>query len=729
MNETMQVDIKGMHCSACSSRIEKIISKMEGVLKVNINLATEKGRIIFDPNLTSKLLILNRIKKMGYGAIVSRNSHYSIEIKRKEMIVLTWKFIMAAILSIPLTWTMLTHLGITSAVIPNIFLNPWFQVALATPVQFIIALPFYEGAWSAIKNKSANMDVLVVISTSAAYFYSHYLTFNSASPFELHYETSVLIITFVLLGKVMETKTKRKTMDSIQKLNQLQVKTALKFVEGKEYETYIHQIVPGDILLVKPGERIPIDGQVVEGSSTVNESMLTGEGIPVEKNIGNTVYSGTINENGVLKIKATKRESDTILSSIIAIVEEAQISKPPIQHIADKFTSIFVPIIIVIAIATFFLWYLYLEPGQVGVAIEKMIAVLIISCPCALGLATPTSIMVGSGKAAQLGILFKEGKMIELLSKNHLIVLDKTGTITKGEPAVTDIFIKDFEEQQFLRLIGAIEKKTVHPIATAIVKEVEKKVGVIPDVTNVSTMPGHGMKAIIDQKEIIIANPAYFHKHTTIEINDVNNKIKTLEQQGKTVVLVSLDKQICGIVAVADEIKETSKEAITRLKNMGHSVMMLSGDNITSAKLIGEMTGIKHIQAGVTPEMKAEWIKKYQKQGKKVIMVGDGINDAPALTVANVGMAIGSGSDIAVDSGDVTLLNGDLNKIADAITISKKTMRNVKQNFLWAFIYNMISIPLAISGVLPPWFASATMAFSSVSVVFNSLRLKNIQLK
>lgn len=729
MNETMQVDIKGMHCSACSTRIEKIISKMEGVLKVNVNLATEKGRIIFDPNLTSKLLILNRIKKMGYGAIVSRNSQYSIEIKRKEMIVLTWKFIMAAILSIPLTWTMLTHLGITSEVIPNIFFDPWFQFALATPVQFIIALPFYEGAWSAIKNKSANMDVLVVISTSAAYFYSHYLTFNSASPFELHYETSVLIITFVLLGKVMETKTKRKTMDSIQKLNQLQVKTALKFVEGKEYETYIHQIIPGDILLVKPGERIPIDGQVVEGSSTVNESMLTGEGIPVEKNIGNTVYSGTINENGVLKIKATKRESDTILSSIIAIVEEAQISKPPIQHIADKFTSIFVPIIIVIAIATFFLWYLYLEPGQVGVAIEKMIAVLIISCPCALGLATPTSIMVGSGKAAQLGILFKEGKMIELLSKNHLIVLDKTGTITKGEPAVTDIFIKDFEEQQFLRLIGAIEKKTVHPIATAIVNEVEKKVEVIPDVTNVSTMPGHGMKAIIDQKEIIIANPAYFHKHTTIEINDVDKKIKTLEQQGKTVVLVSLDKQICGIVAVADEIKETSKEAITRLKNMGHSVMMLSGDNITSAKLIGEMTGIKHIQAGVTPEMKAEWIKKYQKQGKKVIMVGDGINDAPALTVANVGMAIGSGSDIAVDSGDVTLLNGDLNKIADAITISKKTMRNVKQNFLWAFIYNLISIPLAITGVLPPWFASATMAFSSVSVVFNSLRLKNIQLK
>ncbi|GIN86815.1 copper-translocating P-type ATPase [Heyndrickxia sporothermodurans] len=729
MNETMQVDIKGMHCSACSTRIEKIISKMDGVLKVNVNLATEKGRIIFDPNLTSKLLILNRIKKMGYGAIVSRNSQYSIEIKQKEMIVLTWKFIMSAILSIPLTWTMLTHLGITSEVIPNIFYDPWFQFALATPVQFIIALPFYEGAWSAIKNKSANMDVLVVISTSAAYFYSHYLTFNSTSPFELHYETSVLIITFVLLGKVMETKTKRKTMDSIQKLNQLQVKTALKFVEGKEYETYIHQIVPGDILLVKPGERIPIDGQVVEGSSAVNESMLTGEGIPVEKNIGNTVYSGTINENGVLKIKATKRESDTILSSIIAIVEEAQISKPPIQHIADKFTSIFVPIIIVIAIATFFLWYLYLEPGQVGVSIEKMIAVLIISCPCALGLATPTSIMVGSGKAAQLGILFKEGKMIELLSKNHLIVLDKTGTITKGEPAVTDIFIKDFEEQQFLRLIGAIEKKTIHPIATAIVKEVEKKVGVIPDVTNVSTMPGHGIKAIIDQKEIIIANPAYFHKHTTIKINDVDNKINTLEQQGKTVVLVSLDKQICGIVAVADEIKESSKEAITRLKNMGHSVMMLSGDNITSAKLIGEMTGIEHIQAGVTPEMKAEWIKKYQKQGKKVIMVGDGINDAPALTVANVGMAIGSGSDIAVDSGDVTLLNGDLNKIADAITISKKTMRNVKQNFLWAFIYNMTSIPLAITGVLPPWFASATMAFSSVSVVFNSLRLKNIQLK
>ncbi|MGE8206378.1 heavy metal translocating P-type ATPase [Heyndrickxia sp. NPDC080065] len=726
--ETMQIDIKGMHCSACSTRIEKIVSKMEGVHKINVNLATEKGRVLFDPNLTSKLIILNRIKKIGYEAIVSRNNYNLTDSKRKDMNILTWKFLISLILALPLIWTMLAHFNLFYISVPNLFLQPWFQLALATPVQFIIAYPFYEGAWSALKNRSANMDVLVVLSTSAAYFYSHYLTFSSAEPTVLHYETSVLIITFVLLGKLMEAKTKRKTIDAIKKLNQLQVKSATKYMDGIESETFIHQIVPGDILLVKPGEKIPIDGQVIEGFSSVNESMLTGESLPVEKNIGNTVYSGTINENGLLKIKATKKESETFLSKIIGIVEEAQISKPPIQHIADKFTAIFVPIVIVIAAATFVLWYLYLSPGHVNEALEKTIAVLIISCPCALGLATPTSIMVGSGKAAQLGILFKEGKMIELLAKNNMVVLDKTGTITKGEPVVTDIFVRNLEEKLFMQLIGAIEKNTNHPIAKAIIKEVEKKVDTIPTLANVNTIPGHGIKAFADGKQIIIANPSFFNKQTKIVLSEVQKKVNELEQEGKTVVLVSIDHHIHGIIAVADEIKESSGKAITRLKNMGLTVIMLSGDNINSATSIANRTGINHVKAEVTPEMKAEWIKKYQNKGKQVIMVGDGINDAPALTVANIGIAMGNGSDIAVDSGDITLLNGDLNRIADSIIISKKTMRNVKQNFLWAFIYNIISIPLAITGFLPPWFASATMAFSSVSVVLNSLRLKNIRL-
>lgn len=728
MIETMQIDIKGMHCSACSTRIEKVISKMDGVLKINVNLATEKGRVMFDPNLTSKLQILNRIKKIGYEAIVSRNTQYSTEAKRKEMISLTWKFLISALLSLPLIWTMLSHLNFTLLPVPNIFLNPWFQLALATPVQFIIAFPFYEGAWSAIKNRSANMDVLVVLSTTAAYFYSHYLTFISTDPVELHYETSVLIITFVLLGKLMEARTKRKTMDAIKKLNQLQVKSAIKYIDGIESETYIHQIIPGDILLIKPGERIPIDGQVIEGYSTVNEAMLTGESIPVEKNIGNTVYSGTMNENGVLKIKATKKENETFLSKIIGIVEEAQISKPPIQHIADKFTAIFVPIVLVIATATFALWYFYLNPGQVGEAIEKTIAVLIISCPCALGLATPTSIMVGSGKAAQLGILFKEGKMIELLSKNNMVVLDKTGTITKGKPVVTDLLVNNIDEKLFLQLIGAIEKNSNHPIAQAIIKEVEKRVEVIPSLSNVMTIPGHGMKAEVDGKQVVIANPSYFKKQNLAPLKDFEAKLSELEQQGKTVMIVSVNQKIHGMIAVADEIKDTSEKAIDRLKKMGLTIMMLSGDNKTSAKLIANKTGIKHVHSEVTPQMKADMIKNLQRKGKKVIMVGDGINDAPALTVAHIGMAMGNGSDIAVDSGDVTLLNGDLNRIADSIMISKKTMANVKQNFMWAFMYNVISIPLAITGILPPWFASATMAFSSVSVVLNSLRLRNIRL-
>lgn len=728
MVESMQIDIKGMHCSACATRIEKVVTKMDGVLKVNVNLATEKGRVMFDPNQTSKLQILNKIKKIGFEPIISRNTSHSTESKRKEMVRLTWKFIISAILSIPLIWTMLSHMNLSFIPIPEIFLNPLFQLTLATPVQFIIAYPFYEGAWSAIKNRQANMDVLVVLSTTAAYFYSHFLTFTPSNNNGLHYETSVLIITFVLLGKLMEAKTKRKTMDAIKKLNQLQVKSAIKYENGEESETFIHQIVPGDVLLVKPGEKIPIDGQVVEGTSTVNEAMLTGESIPVEKSIGNNVYSGTINENGVLKIKATKKESETILSKIIGIVEEAQISKPPIQHIADKFTGIFVPIVIIIAIATFLLWYVNLNPGQMGDAIEKAIAVLIISCPCALGLATPTSIMVGSGRAAQLGILFKEGKMIELLSKNNMVVLDKTGTITKGEPAVTDIMVRNLEEKLFLQLIGAIEKNTNHPIAKAIVKEVEKRVDLIPNIGSATTIPGHGVKATVDGKQIVIANPSYFKKQGNSTFKDIEKDVKGLEDEGKTVVLVSMEEQLQGMIAVADEMKDTSEKAIARLKKLGLSVSMLSGDNKNTAKLVAKKAGIEHFQAEVTPQMKAELIKNYQNKGQGVIMVGDGINDAPALTVANIGMAMGNGSDIAVDSGDITLLNNDLNRIADAIIISKKTMLNVKQNFVWAFIYNIISIQLAITGVLHPWFASATMAFSSVSVVLNSLRLKNIRI-
>ncbi|WP_242598164.1 heavy metal translocating P-type ATPase [Heyndrickxia oleronia] len=727
MNETMQIDIKGMHCSACSARIEKVISKMDGVLKVNVNLATEKGRIIYDPNLTSKLLIFNRIKKIGYEAVISKNAQNLIESKRREMRGLAWKFFISAILALPFIWTMFSHLNISFIPVPELFLNPWFQLALATPVQFFIALPFYEGALSAIKNRSANMDVLVVLSTSAAYFYSHYLTFSSSRTNGLHYETSVLIITFVLLGKLMEAKSKRKTMDAIKKLNQLQVKSAIKYMNGKESKTFIHQIIPGDIVIVKPGERIPIDGQVIEGISTVNESMLTGESLPVEKNIGNTVYSGTMNENGLLKIKATKKENDSFLSKIIEIVEEAQISKPPIQHIADKFTAIFVPIVVLIAVATFILWYGYLNPGQVNEALEKTIAVLIISCPCALGLATPTSIMVGSGKAAQIGILFKEGKLIELLSKNNMIVLDKTGTITKGNPVVTDIFIQNIEENFFLQSVGALEMNTNHPIARAIVREAEKRTDNLPKAMNVTTLPGHGVKGIVQSKEIIIANPSYFKTQTNHTLIGIEEKINKLEGQGKTVMLISIDDQLVGIIAVADEVKNSSKRAVQRLKQMGLKIMILSGDNKNSVKMIGEMVGIKHVEAEVTPEMKASWIKKLQNEGKKVIMVGDGINDAPALTSANVGMAMGNGSDIAIESGDITILNNDLNKIADALIISKKTMRNIKQNFIWAFIYNVISIPLAIIGVLPPWFASAAMAFSSVSVVLNSLRLKNIK--
>jgi P-type Cu+ transporter len=733
MVETIHLDIKGMHCSACSARIEKSVSKMDGIFDVTVNLATEKGRVVYDTKSTNKLEILQRIKKLGFiPSIIKLNTVDKHDTQKTEIVSLTWKVIFSIIFALPLVMAMLIHFDWMTVPIPTLFLNPWFQLALATPVQFIIAFPFYEGAWNAVKNRGANMDVLVVLSTTAAYFYSHYLTFHSLylsdqnSPINLHFETSVLIITFVLIGKLMEAKTKRKTLDAINSLNKLKVNTATLLVNGFETTKPIHQILPGDIILTKPGERIPIDGQVMNGFTSINESLLTGEGIPVEKGIGDAVYAGTINHNSVIKIKATKLYSETILSKIINIVEEAQFSKPPIQNIADRFTAIFVPIVLFLAISTFFIWYFALAPGRLNEALEKMIAVLIISCPCALGLATPMSIMVGSGRAAKLGILIKEGKVIEFLSKNNIVVLDKTGTITKGEPLVTDLLVRKMDQTVFLQLVGAIEKGANHPVGNAILNAIERKVNRLPEAENATVILGHGIQGMVNEKRVIIANAKYFELQQTYHLIQVLSIVKKLEHEGKTVMVVSVNDVIHGIIAVADEVKSSSKHAVNRLKNMGLEVVLLSGDNHILTKKIAKKMGIKTFQAEVTPQRKAEWIKSSQKDGNKIIMVGDGINDAPALSVADIGVAIGTGADIAIETGDVTIMNGDLNRLVDAIIISKKTMSNIKQNFTWAFIYNFISIPLAIIGILPPWFASAAMAFSSVSVVLNSLRLKNI---
>jgi len=734
MIETIHLDIKGMYCSACSGRIEKSVLKLDGVFDANVNMATERGRIVYDSETINKSMILERINKLGYipSTFIKRKGNN--DKKDAEINYLTWKVIFSILFAFPLVLTMFVQADWIKVDLPSIFLNPWFQLALATPVQFIIAFPFYEGAWNSIKNRGTTMDVLVVISTTSAYFYSHYLTVRSLNmdfkdhPIHLHFETSVLIITFVLIGKWVEAKTKRKTLDAIDSLNKLKVNTAIILENGNEVRKIIKDIVPGDIILSRPGERIPIDGEVITGQTMINESMISGESIPVEKKYGDRVYAGTVNLNSVIQIKSIKKHSETVLSKIIDIVQDAQLSKPPIQEIADRFTSIFVPIVLVLGFITFMLWYFILDPGILSAALEKTIAVLIISCPCALGLATPMSIMVGSGQAAKLGILIKEGKMIELLSKNNIVVLDKTGTITVGKPQVTDILVRNMDSTLFLQLVGSIEKGANHPIGNSIAEAIEKKISDIPLAERIEVMFGYGVQGVVMNRTIKIANVHYFKKHQKAKYNPYFEHAKKLEQEGKSVMLVSIDDRIHGIIAVRDEIKKSSAKAIYRLKRLGFNLVMLSGDNPITTKNVAQNVGIKNFEAEFSPQKKADWIKAAQKSGNHIIMVGDGINDAPALSVADVGVALGTGTDIAVETGDVAILNGDLNSVVDAIEISKKTLRNIKQNFSWAFIYNIICIPLAAFGILSPWFASAAMAFSSVSVVLNSLRLKKIPL-
>lgn len=736
MKETNHLEIRGMHCAACAARIEKAVSKIDGVEEIHVNVTTEKGRVTFSNTKININEIIKKIHTIGFDAEIDRKNNLQSEMeKHRAITVLKWQFFVSALLTFPLAWAMFSHFSWASFItVPEVFIHPLFQFAITIPIQFIIGYQFYERAWKSLKSGSANMDVLVVLSTSAAFFYSHYLTFTHLNPLErphsivLFYETSAFIITFILLGKLLEARTKMRTTEAIKKLYQLQTKTATLYVNGKESQSPVDKISPGNVIIVKSGEKVPIDGQVIEGNSMIDESLLTGESIAIEKGIGHHVYAGTMNQNGTLKIKVTKRDSETTLSQIIRIVEEAQSSKAPIQHIADKVTGIFVPIIIGISMLTFVLWYVMIQPGQLSEALEKVIAVLIIACPCALGLATPTSVMVGSGRAAQTGILFKEGKYLEVLGKSNVVVLDKTGTITKGEPQVTDIYVESFSEMDFFEMIGAVEGASGHPVAKAIVKEARKRVFYFPSASDVLTIPGYGIKASVKGKEVLISNPRYFSKKQLYVPSKAEREIKRLEQEGKTVMLVSINARFAGMIAVADEVKQSSKAAITRLKQMGMDVIMLTGDNEKIALSIAKKTGIEKIQAHMTPQKKAEIIQSLQNEGKHVVMVGDGINDAPALTVADVGIAMGTGSDIAIESGDITVIKGDLSKVVDAIKISKATMSNIRQNFVWAFLYNIISIPFAMFGLLAPWLAGAVMAFSSVSVVLNALRLQKTRI-
>ncbi|EEM82497.1 Copper-exporting P-type ATPase A [Bacillus thuringiensis serovar huazhongensis BGSC 4BD1] len=735
VSDKAEFTVSGMTCAACSNRVEKRLNKLDGVNKATVNFALESATVDFNPDEVNVNEMKSAITKLGYKLEVkpddqdASTDHRLQEIERQKK-----KFIISFILSFPLLWAMVSHFSFTSFIyLPDMLMNPWVQLALATPVQFIIGGQFYVGAYKALRNKSANMDVLVALGTSAAYFYSVYVSIQSIGSSEhmtdLYFETSAVLITLIILGKLFEAKAKGRSSEAIKKLMGLQAKTATVVRDGTEIKILIEEVVAGDIVYVKPGEKIPVDGEIVEGKSAIDESMLTGESIPVDKSIGDVVIGSTINKNGFLKVKATKVGRDTALAQIIKVVEEAQGSKAPIQRVADQISGIFVPVVVVIAIITFAVWMIFVTPGDFGGALEKMIAVLVIACPCALGLATPTSIMAGSGRSAEYGILFKGGEHLEATHRLDTVILDKTGTVTNGKPVLTDVIVADgFNENELLRLVGAAERNSEHPLAEAIVEGIKEKKIDIPSSETFEAIPGFGIESVVEGKHLLIGTRRLMKKFN-IDIEEVSKSMGALEREGKTAMLIAIDKEYVGIVAVADTVKDTSKAAIARLKKMGLDVVMITGDNTQTAQAIAKQVGIDYVIAEVLPEGKAEEVKKLQANGKKVAMVGDGINDAPALATANIGMAIGTGTDVAMEAADITLIRGDLNSIADAIFMSKMTIRNIKQNLFWALAYNALGIPIAALGFLAPWVAGAAMAFSSVSVVLNALRLQRVKLK
>lgn len=733
--EVVDFTLEGMTCAACANRIEKGLNKLPGVTNATVNFAMETAHVEFSSGEVSVQDMQSKVQQLGYKAITKQESASTGDHRKKDVRRYQINLLISAILSLPLLWSMVGHFSFTTWIyVPDIFMNPWMQLILATPVQFYIGRQFYIGAYKALRNGSANMDVLVSLGTSAAYFYSLYLTIDwylAGAPAHhgpsLYYETSAVLITLVLMGKLFESLAKGRTSEAIKSLMGLQAKTALVIRDGQELSIPVDEVLTGDIVLVRPGDKIPVDGEVLEGTSSVDESMLTGESLPVEKGAGDAVIGATINKNGVLRIQATKVGKETALAQIIKVVEEAQGSKAPIQRVADVISGIFVPIVVGIAVIAFLVWYFFITPGDFAESLEKAIAILVIACPCALGLATPTSIMAGSGRAAELGILFKGGEHLEQTHKIDAIILDKTGTVTKGKPELTDV-MANVNETEFLRLVGAAEKNSEHPLAEAIVAGIQERNILLPGTEAFEAIPGYGVKAVVEGKEVLIGTRRLMEKFD-VDAKSAYQSMDGLEENGKTAMLAAIDGQYAGMVAVADTIKETSKDAVSRLKDMGIQVIMITGDNARTAKAIAAQVGIDHVLAEVLPEGKAEEVKKLQAQGKKVAMVGDGINDAPALATADVGMAIGTGTDVAMEAADVTLMRGDLASIPDAIYMSRKTMSNIKQNLFWALGYNTLGIPIAAIGLLAPWVAGAAMALSSVSVVLNALRLQRVKVR
>jgi len=738
-----ELPVKGIRCASCVQNIEQALLQILGVIKASVNLASERVKVEYLPTATNLGEIKNTIESTGYEVLELSSpdgeSDPQKTIRDREYRKLKTRFMAG------LGFGLVVFLGSMRhwfPWVPEILGNFYVLLMLATPVQFVIGWQFYKGAWSALKHRSADMNTLIAVGTSAAYLYSLTATlfpsFFAASGIkpQVYFEISVLIIVLILFGRLLEARAKGQTSDAIKKLMRLQPKTARIIRDGEEKDIPIAEVLVGDIINVKPGERIPIDGIIRDGISSVDESMITGESIPVKKIVGSEVIGATINKTGSFRYQAIKVGKDSTLAQIIKLVQDAQGSKAPIQRLADVISGYFVPIVISIAIAAFVIWFNFGPVPSLTFALLNFVAVMIIACPCALGLATPTAVMVGTGKGAENGILIKGGESLETAHKLDTIVFDKTGTLTKGEPEITDIItLNGISEEKILQYAASAEKSSEHPLAEAILKRVKEQQIKIFDPEQFNAIEGHGIEASVSGKEILLGNMKLM-RDRRIGIKDLEPKAEEIAQDGKTPIYVSFNGRAAGLIGVADTLKEGSIKTVVKLRNMGLKVVMLTGDNQRTAGSIAGKAGIDTVLSEVLPGDKVSEIKKLQSGGRKVAMVGDGINDAPALAQADIGIAIGSGTDVAMEASDITLIKDDLNGVVSAIELSKKTIRVIKQNLFWAFFYNTAGIPLA-AGVLYPFFgvllnpifASMAMAFSSVSVVSNSLRLGRVKLR
>ncbi|EJH3980329.1 copper-translocating P-type ATPase [Staphylococcus pseudintermedius] len=725
MTQEETFKITGMTCAACSARIERVLQREAGIDQINVNLVMENGTVKYDPSQISIEEIYERVAKIGYEAFPMETKDETAKRKSDELKRQKGKFIISLILALPLLYTMFGHFSFLGFIpVPELLMNGWFQFILATPIQFVLGWQFYVGAYKSLKSKSANMDVLVAMGTSAAYFYSLYLMLTHlghSGHVPLYFETSAVLITLILLGKYFEMRAKGHASDAISKLAALQVKDAEVERDGKIEMIAIDDVRVGDIVWVRSGQQIPLDGQVIEGSTTVNEAMLTGESMPVEKNIGDTVIGSTINQTNFIKLQVTHVGEDLVLNQIIKVVEEAQNDKPQIQRLADKISNIFVPTVVVLALLSFIVWFFVVTPFQFTAAFEIFIAVIVIACPCALGLATPTSIMVGSGRAAESGILFKTAEALEQVQHVDTIVFDKTGTITNGEPKVVHVY-HETEEVTIGTYVKSLEMQSEHPLSKALVDYYSDEA--VHTVSQYETHAGSGISGVIDDNRVRIGSIRFVTNNDLTQ--EQQDRIHSLAEQGATVVGMTINETLVAIIGVRDDPKAEAKAVIETL-NKNYDLVMLSGDSKQTAQAIGRELGFTRVIAEVKPDEKSKVVTELQNEGKRVMMVGDGINDAPALMKSDIGVAMGSGSDIALESADIALVRNHLDGIADALQLSRLTIKNIKQNLFFAFCYNLIGIPIAAAGFLAPWVAGTAMAFSSVSVVLNALRLKNVK--